>query len=245
MNINSIQNGQRLSNKTAKTGALAGLAGGAAFLFKNREDIFTNNIKIATNHKLISLKENFGIVIKEKLDCKKALKILEPKTKAQIFGAPALLVAGAVVAGALIGKTAGVIAEKIQAKKAIENENIDKTSTANSNVSFKGTVAESGQTIPLFLDKADHEIEYSNFNKLGNDVYASRRNGQKAVNPFVINATETRYIDGMPEEINFPLFVSDGDCEMAFIDYDKLNEYKEVYGKAFDKHCESNAEVAD
>ena len=36
--INSIQNGQKLSNKTAKAGALAGFVGSAAYLLKNKEE---------------------------------------------------------------------------------------------------------------------------------------------------------------------------------------------------------------
>ncbi len=244
MNINSIQNGQKLSNKTAKAGALAGFVGSAAYLLKNKEDIFTKNIKKATLKKVDYLKENFNIVIEENLDRVKSLKLLDPKTKALIFGIPAAFVAGAVLLSAIAGKTAGVVAEKVQAKK-VSNDSTEDETQATSNVSFKGTTTESGVKIPLYLDKADHSIEYSGFNKAQDDIYADRRNCQKAVNPFVVNATETRYIDGMPEEANFPLFVSDGDCEMEFINYDKLAECKKAYGNAFDVHCEANAEVAD
>lgn len=245
MNINSIQNGpKQVSNRIAKTGAAVGLTASIAYLAKNYDDIFAKSIRNAESITVEQITQANPDLVKQ-IEPEVILSKIVKNTKIAAVAIPLVATAAVVGGVALFGKVVGTIVDKINLKKAEKNENIDKTSTANSNVSFKGTVAESGQTIPLFLDKADHEIEYSNFNKLGNDVYASRRNCQKAVNPFVINATETRYIDGMPEEINFPLFVSDGDCEMAFINYDKLNEYKEVYGKAFDKHCESNAEVAD
>lgn len=241
MNINSIQNGQKLSNKTTKAGALAGFVGSAAYLLKNKEDIFTKNIKNATLAKVDSLKENFNIVIEENLDRVKSLKLLDPKTKALIFGIPAAFVAGAVLLSAIVGKTAGVVAEKVQAKKVLNNSTEAET-PATANVSFKGTVTESGVEIPLYLDKADHEIEYIGFNKAQDDIYASKRIGQKSVNPFVVQAKETRFIDGMPEEVNFPLFVADSDCDMATINFDTISQENK---KTNCVHCYNNAEVAD
>lgn len=89
MKTQSVQN-HSISNKIAKVGASVGAIGSGAYLLKNAGDIFKKNIRNA-----------------------KAFNSLK------IVLIPASFAAGIVLAGAVVGKTVGLIVEKIKQYKEI------------------------------------------------------------------------------------------------------------------------------
>lgn len=101
MKTNSVQNFKTVkknsvSNNVAKTGALVGAVASGTYLLRNRADIFTKNINNA-----------------------KKLGLYNNNVKARLFGIPAGFALGLIGVGALLGKTFGLIAEKMEEIKCL------------------------------------------------------------------------------------------------------------------------------
>lgn len=136
--VKTVQNSKSLSNKSAKTGALVGLATSGIYLAKNFDDIFAKNIRNA-----------------------KALNKFNPKMKLMIFGIPAAFVALSVGVTSLAGKLGGLIAEKIQAKKldnAIEQIRQDIQSNQSS-VDTTNEEERIGKMIDELAEKSIKDLE--------------------------------------------------------------------------------------
>lgn len=118
MNTTWNPNQKTLSNKTAKVGAAAGLTASAAYLFKNRDDIFAKNIRNVKKMTVDYVARRFPESAKE-IGAENLLATIVKKTKIRTVTIP-LAAATIVIAGAaLVGKTIGLVAEKIQEKMEI------------------------------------------------------------------------------------------------------------------------------
>lgn len=110
---------QSLSNNIAKRAALAGLGCSSIYLGKNFDDIFAKNIRNVNKMTVEYVAERFPNSAKE-MGADKLLASIVKKTKIKTVAIPAIATAVVTAGAALVGKTIGVIAEKIQQKKELD-----------------------------------------------------------------------------------------------------------------------------
>lgn len=216
MKINKFQNAiveknNVLSNKIAKNGALVGLATSSAYLAKNFDDIFAKNIRNVNKMTVEYVAAKFPNSAKE-MGADKLLADIVKKTKIRTVAIPLAATAVVTAGAALIGKTIGVIAEKIQAKKldkAIEQIRQDIQSNQSS-VDATNEEERIGKMIDELAEKSIKDLETPiDFEAIDAQILP-----QEKIDEFAANQT----FKGASSEFKMP-FYTDSAPDLATINF--------------------------